>query len=307
MDHFDKIFHKKPLQMVTKEIDLTLDRLGRLCKMRPRIRFSHDELQSIRKRWKNNKSCGPDSISHEALKVLGGTEQWSAKLLYILNDMLYVAKIPEAIERGVTILLAKKSAPADWGDTRPIALSSVLLKTFSPLITHRVAHHVQTPSRLQWSRRHRQGVELILVLHKVCRAAHDWGIPMFLAKLDIRKAFDSVYQESPAAEVARDVGDNGEQPWEAQAWVAFLKARKVCIHFRGELFEIDQSNGVRQGSPDSPIAFGRIVARELDKSLHGRHLHLDDLCPTYADDAQPTADEPSTQRLGDPPGKNGDR
>ena len=58
-----------------------------------------------------------------------------------------------------------------------------------------------------------------------------------------------------------------QQPWEARAWVALLQAQHVCIYVRGERFMIDQSNGVRQGSPDSSIAFGRIVARELDKSL----------------------------------------
>ena len=190
--HFENIFHKKPVLLVTQQIDVILTRPSRLCKLQPWIPFDHEELREVRKRWKNNKSCGPDSISHEALKVLGGTDIWTSKLLYIMNDLLYVAKIPETIESGITVLLAKKTIPTDWGDTRPMTLSSVLLKTFSQLIIHRVAHRVQVPARLQWSRRHRQGVELILILRKVCRTAHDWGIPMFLAKLDIRKAFDSV-------------------------------------------------------------------------------------------------------------------
>ena len=38
MDHFDKIFHQKPLQVVTQEIDLILTRLRRLCKIRPWIK-----------------------------------------------------------------------------------------------------------------------------------------------------------------------------------------------------------------------------------------------------------------------------
>ena len=86
---------------------------------------------------------------------------------------------------------------------------------------------------------------------------------MYLAKLDIRKTFDSVYQEALAGEIARDVGEAGE----AKAWVSLLKANRIRIFFRGDTFEITQSNGVRQGSPDSPIAFGRIVARTLDLSL----------------------------------------
>ena len=152
----------------------------------------------MRKRWKNGKSCGLDAISHEALKILLDNDYWRGKLRELFSDMLYVGKLQEAVERGITVLLAKGQAPKDWGETRPITLSSTLLKTYSQLIIHRAAHLVQEPARLQWSRRHRQGVELILMLRKVCRTSHDWGIPMYIAKLDIRKAFDSIYQESLA-------------------------------------------------------------------------------------------------------------
>ena len=47
------------------------------------------------------------------------------------------------------------------------------------------------------------------MLRKVCRTSHDWGIPMYIAKLDIRKAFDSIYQESLAEQIAADVASPG--------------------------------------------------------------------------------------------------
>ena len=49
--------------------------------------------------------------------------------------------------------------------------------------------------------------------------------------------------------------------------MTLLHAKEIRIFFRDETFIIDQTNGVRQGSPDSPIAFGRIVAKELDASI----------------------------------------
>ena len=45
-------------------------------------------------------------------------------------------------------------------------------------------------------------------------------------------------------------------------------AKEIRIFFRGETFGVGQTNCVRQGSPDSPIAFGRIVAKELDTSIN---------------------------------------
>ncbi|CAE7712228.1 pol [Symbiodinium sp. CCMP2592] len=265
--HFSDIFNKQRRPEVDRKISEINDKLTAMCKLTKWCPFDETELKAVRKRWKNGKSCGLDSIANEALKALSKHDYWRGKLLYFLNDLLYVGKLPQGLEAGVTVLLAKCPTPQSWGDTRPITLSSTLLKTFSQLIIHRTAHMVQGPSRLQWSRRHRQGVELIMMLRKVCRTAHDWGIPMYIAKLDIRKAFDSIYQEALAEQIAHDVGEVGGSPWEARAWVQLLHAQKVTVHFRGENFDVDQTNGVRQGSPDSPIAFGRVVALELERSI----------------------------------------
>ncbi|OLP96103.1 Retrovirus-related Pol polyprotein from type-1 retrotransposable element R2 [Symbiodinium microadriaticum] len=261
-------------------------RITRRCKDFPWIPFSEEELKAVRKRWKNSKACGPDSISHESLKILEQDDRWRSMLLYVFNDMLYTAAIPSCIEKGITVLLAKTTVPGDWSDTRPITLSSTLLRSFSQLIIGRASHLLQGDSRLQWSRKSRQGVELILILRRLCRVAHDWGLPMFLAKLDIRKAFDSIFQEAMAEQIEEDVSINGGMPWEARAWISLVHANEMEIVFREEHFRLPQSNGVRQGSPDSPIAFGRIVAKDLEKSL------------AEAKHAKPTSGEPPPEDGG---------
>ena len=91
---------------------------------------------------------------------------------------------------------------------------------------------------------------------------------MFLAKLDIRKAFDSVYQEAMARQIEIDVGETVHMPWEARAWVTLLRAGEITISFREETFTLEQTNGVRQGSSDSAIAFGRIFSKDLEESIN---------------------------------------
>ncbi|CAE7709541.1 unnamed protein product, partial [Symbiodinium necroappetens] len=244
-------------------------------------RSDHDSSWELRlradERWRETlklgKACGPDSVSHEALRILEHDDKWRGTLLYVLNDMLYTAAIPPNVVRGITVLLAKTGNPDDWSDTRPITLSSALLKTFSQLLIGRVSHLVQQPSRLQWARRSRQGVELILILRRVCRVARDWGIPMYIAKLDIRKAFDSIYQEALAEQIESDVGIAGDRPWEARAWTHLIHADEINVYFRGEEFRIPQTNGVRQGAPDSPIAFGRVLAVELERAVQQAEGH----------------------------------
>ena len=284
--HFGGIFHKGDIIAVARRMETIRHRITRRCKDLPWIPFSEEELKAVRKRWKNSKACGPDSISHESLKILEQDDRWRSLLLYVFNDMLYTAAIPSCIEKGITVLLAKTTVPGDWSDTRPIALSSTLLRSFSQLIIGRASHLLQGDSRLQWSRKSRQGVELILTLRRLCRVAHDWGLPMFLAKLDIRKAFDSIFQEAMAEQIEEDVSINGGMPWEARAWISLVHANEMEIVFREEHFKLPQSNGVRQGSPDSPIAFGRIVAKDLEKSL------------AEAKHAKPTSGEPPPEDGG---------
>ena len=60
---------------------------------------------------------------------------------------------------------------------------------------------------------------------------------MFLAKLDIRKAFDSIYQEALAEQIEQDVSIRGDMPWEGRAWVALLHSpNRLKWSFGGNIF-----------------------------------------------------------------------
>ncbi|CAE7383396.1 unnamed protein product [Symbiodinium sp. CCMP2456] len=274
--HFESIFAKQRGTSVSMAIQDTLGRLARLCKQQPWRPFQLEDLQATRSRWKNGKSCGPDRVSHEALKAMLSHPVWGNKLVELFNDMLYTARIVESIEASITILLAKVPQPLAWGETRPITLTSVLLKTFGQLLLQRAGDSVQTPARLQWCRKGRQGIELIMILRRIARIAHDWGLDMYIAKLDIRKAFDSIFQESLASHISKQVGEKGKLPWEARAWVSLLHAQRITIHVAGESIPVDQSNGVRQGAPESPVAFGAVVAEDLDASIADGGSYMDD-------------------------------
>ena len=98
--HFGGIFHKGDITVVARRMEAIRHRITRRCKDFPWTPFSEEELKTVRKRWKNSKACGPDSISHEALKVLEQDDRWRAMLLYVFNDMLYTAAIPDLHREG---------------------------------------------------------------------------------------------------------------------------------------------------------------------------------------------------------------
>ena len=99
------------------------ERLEWGCKNTAWLPFTQDELKAVSARWKNNKSTGPDQIAHEALRILKQRPVWEHRLLEMLNDALYTGRLPAAVEKG-----PKEGTPQHWGDTRPITLSSAILK-----------------------------------------------------------------------------------------------------------------------------------------------------------------------------------
>ena len=115
--------------------------------------------------------------------------------------------------------------------------------------------------------------------------AKDWGVGTWIVKLDIQKAFDSVSQISMAKLIAHTVGGlppdpqnnttggqgtqhPGDQPWEARLWTSLLEARSLHIATGGDhVTHVTQTNGVRQGSPDSPVVFAALTAQALEKAV----------------------------------------
>eukprot|EP00439_Symbiodinium_sp_Y106_P080186 s907_g18.t4 len=120
-EHFRSIFAKpQPTQNSNRVAELRRQ-LRLKCKNTAWTPFTAEELLYTSATWANNKSTGPDGISHEAAKALLEYNIWKDRLLYPL------AKIPEGVDKGITALLPKIPVPLVWGDTRPITLSSTQL------------------------------------------------------------------------------------------------------------------------------------------------------------------------------------
>ena len=248
------------------------------CKTTPWIPFSLGELQHTSQKWAYNRSTGPDGVSHEAAQLLLLDPEWGERIREMLSDMLYRGAIPHGIEQGITVLLPKVPRPLAWGDTRPITLSSTFLKWAAQLLLHRAGEKVRHGGEgLQWARKGRQGVELVAILRRVVQMSRGWGVKTWIVKLDIRKAFDSVWQHSLSELVAARVGGvpsprfpacaGGEQPWEALLWLSLLETRALNVAVGDVITPVPQSNGIRQGSPDSPDLFGAIIAKDLHAAL----------------------------------------
>ncbi|CAE7249482.1 pol, partial [Symbiodinium necroappetens] len=263
--HFEGIFKKEEADTVARHLATRKDQLARACKTTRWIPFTIEELQVTQAKWPRRKAAGPDGIVHEALFFLMQDDLWAHRILYILNDALYRGTLPELLEKGVTILLPKTPTPATWSDTRPITISSSMLKWLAQLLLRRTQHLLAPLCKLQWCAKNRQSVEMLLAIRKIAGMARDWGGPFIIVKLDVKKAFDTASQCSMGDLVADHIGAQGH-PWEARVWLSLLHAKGMDVQFGGTDVFITQTNGVRQGGPDSPVVFSALIGDTLLKT-----------------------------------------
>ena len=260
-----------------------------MCKRNSVALFSAEEIETAGT-WKRGRSTGPDKVPYETMKgiILDG-EHWKHRLAAMYSDAMYKGCLPN-VSNSVTTLLAKKPMPQSWGDTRPITLSCTALKVLAQLLLLRARADLVDPTGMQWSEKGKQTGEVIFALRRISRMALDWGKPIYVLKLDIRKACDSVVQARLGDLLFERLAVKGGKPWEARLWLQLVQCETLLVQTDGGNINIQQTNGVRQGSPDSPVLFAALMGVHRGHScmqrrrgkltslqrrnVYGRHLPL---------------------------------
>ncbi|CAE7450816.1 pol [Symbiodinium microadriaticum] len=227
--HFKDIFAKIDQNTEEGQWGDEVEKLRQRCKRTPWVPFTEMELRITMQSWQWGKATGIDGIAHEALLYLLEHPAGKARLMEIFNDALYTGKLPPDMLKGLTVLLPKTMMPQSWGDTRPITLSSALLKWLAQLLLHRGRRYLDAGNKHQWAKPGSQAVELVLGIRRLLRAAKDWGDALYIVKLDVAKAFDSISQLHMGKLIARRVGGDGGLPWEALLWLQLLRADHLTL------------------------------------------------------------------------------
>ena len=169
-------------------------------------------------------------MAHEALLYLLDHPKGNARIREAFNDALYTGKAPPDMLQGLTVLLPKTMAPKAWGDTRPITLSSSLLKWLAQLLLHRGRKYIgaANPEPVGQargaSRRTDPGRAQATPSSKGLG-----GIPLCIVKLDVAKAFDSISQLYIGKLIADKVENQGGMPWEALLWMQLIRADTITL------------------------------------------------------------------------------
>ncbi|CAE7549785.1 jockey\pol [Symbiodinium natans] len=224
--------------------------------------FSMEEVHSVMAKWKSGRAAGPDGITYEALRIILKDDAWGAFVLEELNEFLKLGFTTSDLYSTSTFMLAKKREPREWGDLRPITLSSALLKLLSQLTLKRVTHLLGTANDLQWAAPSKQPLELALGLGRMLRLCREWKQEAFLVKIDVRKAFDSVKLPRLLRLIRRKLAG---RPKEGRLLTEMVCHLGINVEFLDQHIPIRQSNGVKQGAPESPVLFAALIAELADE------------------------------------------
>ena len=158
--------------------------------------FTLEEYQRAKKRIKEGKAYGDDSISPEVLKRCDLDEI----VLGFCNGALEGKGIPEQWTVSNIIPVPKKGDLSKPGNYRGIALTSIVAKTLNRMILHRIRPYVET-KLLDSQNGFREGrstttTSHILTLRRILEGARRKQLPVAMAFIDFVKAFDSINRSS---------------------------------------------------------------------------------------------------------------
>ncbi|KAL0192386.1 hypothetical protein M9458_010682, partial [Cirrhinus mrigala] len=205
------------------------------------------------RRLKSRKAAGPDGISPMLLKTCA--DQPCGILLYMFGLSLKLGKVPQLWKTSCMVPVPKTSYPKDFGDYRPVALTSHLMKTLERLVLSHL-RPVVSPliDPLQFAYQPGIGVDdaVIFLLYRALSHLEKSGSTVRVMFFDFSSAFNLI---QPA--LLRDNLDYMGVDHHLSTWILdYLTNRPQYMRVRDcESDIVVCSTGAPQGTVLAPFLF----------------------------------------------------
>ena len=256
------------------------------CPPGPLFSFSRSDLDDAIKSLKTGKAMGPDGVESEHI-IFSGPVVFDS-LLSIFNAILSSCHIPCSFRLGYVIPIPKgkendKSNPSNY---RGISLLSNMAKLFEKLLLSKIKADLSPLNPLQGG--FRAGYSCLhtaFILQESIQSIRESHEKAFVAFLDVRKAFDTVWHKGLFVKLHQK-GIN-HRIWHILFnWYATSSCSVLLNGSVSSEFPILQ--GVRQGAILSPLLYSIFVDELLDHlqaSSAGVSVNsINCAAPMFADD-----------------------
>lgn len=227
--------------------------------------FTEDEVQSAVSRL-HDSAAGEDRVTSRKIKAIP-----VAALTQHLNYVLRSRDVPRAWRRSILVAIPKPGGdPANPNSVRGIALQSAMRKLFTSLVTRRLQEYMEarlppTQNGFRPGRRTSDNVYALRTLHKCkCTPPHaaladklktvhlQERKPLYVAQLDICKAFDSVSRPS----LFHRLYSHGVSGRLIECLRAAYTGTEIFVKANRRYSRAVVTNlGIPQGDPISPLMF----------------------------------------------------
>jgi len=200
---------------------------------------------------------GPDGLSARELRDIP-----IDILIRIFNIFMICGRLPRHLLESRTILIPKKDGASNPDEFRPITISSNLTRTFHKILANRMSRSIGLDFRQKAFRPIDGCSENVFLMDFALRYCRQNFKPLFMASLDVAKAFDSVTHNA-IIDILRSAG----VPVQMTDYIAGIyeksTTRLYCYNWESQ--SIHPTCGVKQGDPLSPIIFNLVIDRLFSK------------------------------------------
>jgi len=227
--------------------------------------FTKQELHKALRQLKNGKAADSNGIVAEMLKT--GESTLREVLLNLYNTILQPGTpSPSNWQHTLIKVLYKSGDPKLPQNYRPIATIPMLYKLFARLLYNRLEPTLDKQQSCDQAgfRRNRSTTNHLFTISLMQEISDEWQIPVWIAAVDFKKAFDSVTH----AAIWEALHEQGVP----SSYIGLLdklyssQTAAVKTDRRSRCFNIDR--GTKQGDPLSSLLFNCVSENVMRKVKH---------------------------------------